>query len=110
MNSLQFEEQALILIPNDDGSFQWKKISDCIWSTMDFRLQNKTYISSFYSKNPHLSHFFQNILEVKDAGLGDYLEELKSLQKHNAFDLHILQRTKDVYTKIQELMGPGEKM
>jgi len=100
----------LILVSGDNGSFSWKKPSDCVWSNEAFRkttlkLKSKAALSADYNKN--LVYFFTNVLEIRDAGLEEFIADLQLLRTNESTDEATVQI---LYKLIQSSASDNENL
>lgn len=81
-----------------------------MWSNDAFRrttltLKSKAALAADYNKN--LAYFFSNVLEIGDAGLKEFLEDLQLLHKNESTDEATVQI---LYNLIQSLASDDEKL
>ena len=65
--------QEAIFIPTDEP--RWESVQNCVWSGPE-SFQHVPVLSRYY---PDLALLFRSFLEIRDAQIGDVIEELLSL-------------------------------
>ena len=75
-----FDEEELIYIPRADTKPLWVSPSDCVWMAPAV-LREPHALEPIYESKQDLFQLFTRVLEVRDAGLEDILDELSDIKE-----------------------------
>jgi hypothetical protein len=89
----------LVYVQGTDSDSDWISLESCVWEGEAF-MKTCTPLALLrgYRDNKHLARLFQDILKLPNAGLQDYLEEIRHRKEEDA-DLEDLP---DIYHSVWE--------
>jgi hypothetical protein len=108
-----FDAYAMIATPVSDGSIVWKTRPQCIWKTTDLfqsngiNLRCKTVLHNVLPQLDSLEYLFQKVLQIPNAGLEEFIEELRMLQTEDSHDDSLVSR---IYECIAALRNIDPKL
>jgi hypothetical protein len=94
-----FAECNLVYVQGTDSDSDWISLESCVWEGEAF-MKTCTPLALLrgYRDNKRLARLFQDILKLPNAGLQDYLEEIRHRKEEDA-DLEDLP---DIYHSVWE--------
>jgi hypothetical protein len=94
-----FEEYNLVYVQGTDSESDWTSLESCVWEGEAFmKTRTPLALLSGYRDKKRLVRLFQDILELPNAGLQDYLEEIRHRQEEDAD----LEDIPDIYHSLWE--------
>ncbi|KAF4630462.1 hypothetical protein G7Y89_g7676 [Cudoniella acicularis] len=93
-----FEENNLVYTKETDGTNRWRKPSQCVWTAPSF-LRSKVAISDTHmGTTPLAIAFLRTNLNIKSAGLMDFVEDVRILNRGGACDRNEIE---NLYRRIE---------
>lgn len=81
-----FEENNFVYTKEANGANCWRKPSECVWAAPDF-FRSKVAIShSHMMTEPLAITFLRTNLNINDAGLMDFVEDVRLLKRRGTCD------------------------
>jgi hypothetical protein len=84
----KFKSYSLIATTSGNGGLIWEKSPHCVWrnacGSTNLKLKSKKALSGHYSAT--LTFFFTSVHQIRDAGLEEFLADLKLMQEAGSVD------------------------
>lgn len=91
------------LIRSKKAEEAWYRSTDCIWEGPSF-LRTKQVLSPLYGDNESASSFFKTILNMRDVGYNDLIDELKMVSMEVKAGPHLIEvKALQVYEALYEM-------
>jgi hypothetical protein len=105
-----FQEHPLVYVINASGELEWRRLSQCVWRS-SIPLNSRTSLQPVFETKAVCASLLQTALQVADAGVSDYLDELRSIKSEGLSKLSrkpLTHKVTQIYKEIDRLMSRGD--